>query len=181
MPKGKLPLLSTIKDIADDPDFTRQADNLKFGNYAIMPEMRFYVGKKGALHGFYIGPFVSFANYDLSLPYEYDDAGTTKTIPIAGNINAITGGLMFGAQWSLSRSISLDWWILGPNYGISNGKLSGKQSLTASEQQSLRDELNNLEIPLTDFTYEVNSNGATIDFDGPWAGLRAGICIGIKF
>jgi hypothetical protein len=142
--------------------------------------MRFYVGKKGALRGFYLGPFVNFSRYNADLLYEYDD-GTTKNIPLSGNVNTLTGGLMIGAQWKLSQAISLDWWILGPNYGISRGDLSGRKTLTPSEQQSLRDELNDLDIPLTKFTYEVNGNGADIHFKGPWAGIRAGLCIGINF
>lgn len=88
---------------------------------------------------------------------------------------------MIGAQFKLGKSVYLDWWILGPNYGSSSGKISGQRSLSASEQQSLRDEIDGLDIPLTEFTYTVNGNGATINFDGPWAGLRAGLCFGIRF
>ena len=181
MPKGKLPFQSTIKNIGDDPELDRQLDNAEVGNYAIIPEMRFYVGKRGVLRGFYVGPFLSFARYDASLLYEYDDVLVTKTFPLSGNVSTITGGLMLGAQWKLSDAISLDWWILGPNYGRSKGDLTGKQALNPSEQQSLRDELDDLDIPLTKFTYEVDANGASINFKGPWAGVRAGICVGINF
>ncbi|RYY69047.1 MAG: DUF3575 domain-containing protein [Chitinophagaceae bacterium] len=181
MPKGKLPFRDAISDIADDAELDRQLANTEVGNFAIMPEMRYYVGKKGALKGFYLGPFINFSRYDASLLYEYEDLLTTKNIPLSGNVNTITGGLMFGAQWKLSNVLSLDWWILGPNYGVSRGDLTGRKSLTPSEQQSLRDELEDLDIPLTKFTYQVDGNGATIDFKGPWAGVRAGLCIGINF
>ena len=180
MPKGSLPFSSNISKWADDAELDRQLSNTNVGNFAIMPELRFYLGKKGALRGFYIGPFASFASYNADLLYEYED-GVTKTIPLSGNVNTITGGLMFGAQWKLSNAISLDWWILGPNYGGSKGDLSGKQALSPSEQQSLRDELADLDIPLTKFTYDVNATGAAINFKGPWAGVRAGICIGFNF
>lgn len=181
MPKGKLPFRSTISNYADDAELDRQLANTEVGNMAIMPEVRWYVGKKGAFRGFYLGAFANIGKFDADLNYEYDDAGTTKTIPLSGSVNTITGGLMLGAQWKLSKAIYLDWWILGPNYGSSNGDLSGKQSLSPSEQQSLRDELADLDIPLTDFTYKVDGNGAVIDFKGPWAGVRSGICIGIRF
>jgi hypothetical protein len=181
MPKSKLPFRSTISNYADDAALDRQLANTEVGNMAIMPEVRWYVGKKGAFRGFYLGAFANIGKFDADLNYEYDDAGTTKTIPLSGSVNTITGGLMLGAQWKLSKAIYLDWWIAGPNYGSSNGDLSGKQSLSPSEQQSLRDELDDLDIPLTDFTYKVDGNGATIDFKGPWAGVRSGICIGIRF
>lgn len=88
---------------------------------------------------------------------------------------------MIGAQFKLGGRVYLDWWILGPNYGSSNGSLSGKKSMSPSEQQSLRDELNDLDIPLTKFTYTVDANGANADNKGPWAGIRAGINIAFRF
>ena len=181
MPKGSIPLKSTFIKLADDPEIERQINNLSVGNFAAMPEVRYYFSKKGAFRGFYTGLFASIANYSADLLYEYDDAGVTKTIPIGGDINTLTGGLMLGSQFKLSKKMYLDWWILGPNYGSSNGKISGQQSLTASEQQSLRDNLATLDVPLTEFTYEVNSNGATLNFKGPWAGVRSGLCIGFRF
>lgn len=181
MPKGSIPLKSIFTDLADDPDTERQLNNLNVGNYAFMPEVRFYLSKKGAFRGFYLAPFASIARYNADLLYEYDDAGLTKTIPLTGGITTFTGGLMIGAQFKLSKRMYFDWWILGPNYGTSNGDLSGKQTMDASEQQSLRDELADLDIPLTKFTYQVDGTGATINFKGPWAGIRAGLNLGIRF
>ena len=181
MPKGSIPLKSTFINLADDPETERQINNLNVGNLAFMPELRYYLSKKGAFRGFYLGLFASIAKYNANLIYEYDDDGTTKTIPMSGGITGITGGLMIGAQFKLSKKLFLDWWILGPNYGSSNGKISGQQTMDLDEQQSLKDDLNKLDVPLTKFTYEVNGNGATINFKGPWAGLRSGICIGFRF
>ncbi len=181
MPKGSIPLKSVFTDLADDPDTERQLNNLNVGNYAFMPEIRFYLSKKGAFRGFYLAPFASIARYNADLLYEYEDGGTTKTIPLSGGITTLTGGLMIGAQFKLSKRLYFDWWILGPNYGTSNGDLSGKQTMDASEQQSLRDELADLDIPLTKFTYQVDGNGASINFKGPWAGIRAGLNLGIRF
>ena len=182
MPKGSIPLETTFKNLADDPETEKQIDGLKVGNIAFMPEVRYYVGKKGAFRGFYVGLFASIANYTASVPINYEDnLNNTETIPMSGNVTTITGGLMLGAQFKLSNKIYLDWWIMGPNYGSSSGKLTGSKVMDAMEQQDLRDELADLDIPLTKFTYEVNGTGATMNFKGPWAGIRAGICIGIRF
>ena len=180
MPKGKLPFKSLISKIADDNDVERQLANTEVGNRAIMPEIRWYVGKKGAFRGFYLGAYAHIARSEADLDYEYDDGGITKFIPLSGNINSITGGLQLGAQWKLSKAIYLDWWILGVHGGKSKGDLEGKQSLTASEQQAIRDELDELDRP-NDIRYNVDANGATVYYDGPWAGVRAGLCIGIRF
>lgn len=181
MPKGSIPFQTTIIKLADDDNTKRQLNNLKIGNTAFMPEIRFYVGKHGAFRGFYLAPFASIAKYDANLLFEYDDNGATKTIPMAGSVKSITGGLLLGAQWKLSKVVYLDWWMLGPNYGRSNGDISGQAQLTVSEQESLRDELDQLDVPLTNFTYRVNENGAAVNFKGPWAGMRAGLCIGFRF
>ena len=181
MPKSSVPLKSTFIELADDAEFERQIDGLKVGNVAFMPEVRFYLSKKGAFRGFYLGLFGNISKFTAEVPIEYDDAGTTEIIPMSGNLNGLTGGLMIGTQFKLSKKLNLDWWILGPNYGTSKGKLTGQKTMDAIEQQALRDELAGLDIPLTEFTYDVNGNGATINFDGPWGGVRAGICLGFKF
>jgi len=181
MPKSNLPFKNSIKNAVDDPDTERQLDNTKVGDFAFTPEVRYYVGRKGALHGFYIAGFTTIASYTAELPYQYDDAGTTKTIPMSGKVSTFTGGIMFGSQWKLGKRVSLDWWILGPNYGSSNGKLTGQTALTPSEQNSLKQELNDLDLPFTKTTNEVNANGATLFIKGPWAGIRSGVCIGFSF
>ena len=58
MPDGDIPLKSAFIKLADDPDVERQLNNLKVGNMAVMPEIRFYLGKRGAFHGFYLAPTV---------------------------------------------------------------------------------------------------------------------------
>ena len=181
MPTGSIPFKSTFKTLADDPETEKQLDDLRVGNFAFMPEVRYYLSKKGAFRGFYLGLYANIARYNTSIPFQYDDAGISKTIPMSGHLTAITGGLMIGSQFKLGGPVYLDWWILGPGYGSSNGKLTGNKIMDASEQQDLRDQLTDTDIPLTKFTYTVNGTGATIDFKGPWAGIRSGLAIGIRF
>lgn len=180
MPKGSIPLKRLFNQ-SDDPDVERQINGLKVGNFAFMPEVRYYFSKKGAFRGFYTGLFANIASYSANVPIQYDNNGKTETIPMSGKLTGITGGLMLGAQFKLSNKIYLDWWILGPQYGSSKGSLSGQKNMNAQEQQDLKDELEGLDIPLTKFTYNVNSTGATMDFKGPWAGIRSGLCIGFRF
>lgn len=180
MPKSTLPFINSFKNAISDTSTANQLDNFKTGNVALIPSIRFYLGHRGAFHGFYIAPFLEYAHYTGSLPYKYYDGGY-KIIPLSGSMNTFTGGFMLGAQWNLSRSVDLDWWIIGPHYGISKGSISGKKSLSSSEQEALKSELDNLDIPLTKTTNTVDANGATVDFSGPWAGIRSGLCIGIKF
>jgi len=186
MPKSGLPFKSSMESLIDDPDTWKHIDNFKTGNTAITPEIRFYMGKS-VFRGFYIAPFARFATYSAELSsfeYEYNhpvEGDKTETIPLSGNLKTITGGLLFGAQWKLSKLVYLDWWILGPQYGTSKGDITGKKALSAEEQEGLRKELEDLEIPLVDTKTTVDANGAKVNFSGPWAGLRAGISLGFRF
>jgi Protein of unknown function (DUF3575) len=186
MPVGALPFKSTIiNSLGDDQDAIDQLNKFNFGNTAITPEIRFYTGRKGYGRGFYLAPYYRNATYKgngLSITYQ-NNANVESTMSMAGDIKSSTFGLLLGAQWALGKHVSLDWWILGPNYGSGKGSFSGKSSvpLTVDEQADLKQELEDFDVPFSDKTVTVNANGASVKLDGPFAGLRAGILIGIRF
>lgn len=181
IPFGKAPFKSAIEKAIDDPSV--KIDQFQLGNFGITPEYRFYVGKQGALHGFYIGPFASYNEYKTDFPVNYSN--DTRTGIFTGKLKAYTFGLQLGAQWKLSKSIYLDWWILGPNYGSAKGDLILTTALTVDEQNALSKELENLknDVPLKVIkSYSVYPNGAVIVAKGPWAGLRGlGFNLGFRF
>jgi len=189
-PKSKLPFSSVIEDqIEDDDELKENIKKFKTGNFAITPEVRFYMGQ-GFLKGFYIAPFARYAKYTAEVPFgfEVEDPTTnelrTETIPLDGNVTALSAGVLLGAQWIIGKRVAIDWWILGPNYGTSSGNISGNSDkpLSSEEQAALRDTLEGLEdLPIVKAKSTVDANGAKVDFDGPWGGLRSGITVGIRF
>jgi hypothetical protein len=189
MPTGALPLQDLFVDqIADgDPDREAEIRALKVGNFAITPEVRFYLNKKGYGRGFYIAPYYRYAKFKSEeFPVDYETGpSSSNTIKLKGDIVTHSGGLMIGAQWHLGKVVTLDWWIIGAHYGKSKGTLNGIPStpLTNEEQENIRNEIEAiaLEIPLTKITAEVNANSVKAIMDGPWGGVRAGLTIGIKF
>jgi len=181
MPKSGLPFKSTIANSIDDPETKKQVDNFQTGNFAITPEIRFYMGKRGGFSGFYFAPFLRFTTFTADLPYSFTVSGTAENINLSGNLKTVTGGFLFGKQMRLGKILSLDLWILGPQYGSSNGQIDGKKTLSTQEQQQLRDDLKDFKIPFSTTTTTVDANGAKVEFKGPWAGLRAGICLGVRF
>src|SRR5690606_13195278 len=185
MPKGNLPLKSIVESVIDDEDTWRQFENMKTSNFAITPEVRFYLGKS-ALRGFYIAPFARIANYTLETPFKFEyyhpsEGHKEEIIPLDGKISTFTGGFMLGAQWKLPKSLYLDWWILGPHYGSSNGDIKGSKELSPEEQIGMRESLSDLDDVTFVDGYEVDSSGATVDIKGPWGGVRAGIALGFRF
>lgn len=185
-PKSKPPMAPTIEDLVDNEETWEMIKDFKTGNFALTPEVRFYMGKKGVFKGFYVAPYVRYSNYSVDVPLNFtvEYAGQTRTaiIPLNGDITALTGGLLFGAQWKLSKLMYLDWWILGLGYGSSSGNISGKRSLNPIEQQVLREKLSGLEdLPIVKSKVTVDSEGVDVDFDGPLPGARAGLNIGFRF
>ena len=102
-------------------------------------------------------------------------------MPLTGSMNTYTAGIMIGSQLQLSKKFYLDWWILGPNFVASKGQIDGTKNLSSFEQEDLREQLADLDIPLSDYTYDVTDSGSILDFDGGWAGVRAGLAIGFRF
>lgn len=189
-PNGSLPLMNFLENQIDDPETFAELEKIQMSNFALTPEVRFYLGKKPGPRGFYLAPFLRYSKSQISISdFEYTVQvevnqtfyDETRYADLSGDIKGITGGLMFGAQWKLGRSLYLDWWIIGGSYGKSNGTIAAITPLTQEEQDGIRTELENLDIPVLDYTVDVNSSGATMKFDGPFASLRGGLSLGIKF
>jgi hypothetical protein len=186
MPESSVPLKNLILDAADDDEQTKEVlDALRISNTAITPEVRFYLGKKGFGKGFYIAPFYRYASFKTNnMKFTYTNSlGGNNDILLSGKLTSHTGGIMFGSQWNLGKHFCLDFWILGPHYGSGNGFFEGKTTvpLNTFEQNSLRQELEDFDLPLTKESSTVNANGATLTLDGPWGGIRSGLSLGIRF
>jgi len=188
MPTTNIPFKDKILEYVDSEDENVQSiiSNTNFNNYAITPEVRFYLGKKGYGRGLYIATYYRYANFNMDniqADFEDDEDETTTTIVASGKATSHTVGFLVGAQWALSKHICLDWWILGPHAGFGHGNFEALPSTAISEnvQQDIREELEDIDIPMTKHTVEVSSNRVAMTFDGPWAGIRAGISLGIRF
>ena len=187
MPSTTIPFKNKIISLIDanDPDTKETIEKLRLSNIAITPEVRLYLSKKGFGRGFYIAPFYRYAKFktnNLIFTYE-DNLNVKSTINLSGDLTSNTGGLLFGVQKFLGKHICLDFWLFGPHYGSGVGNFTGVSSkpLTQQEQDDLRQQLENLDIPLTKKTVTVTANGASLKLDGPWAGIRSGLSIGVKF
>jgi hypothetical protein len=187
MPESGIPYTDKIFKWFDitDPETQVIINNTIVGNYAITPEIRFYTGKKKYGNGFYFALFYRYGHYTVKnalIPYD-TDGGDQVTLTTSGNVSAHTGGFMLGAQWALGRHICLDWWILGPQFGVSSGDMISMSSgpLSPVDQQDIADNLNSIDIPMFDQTVNVTSDKVSMVFDGPWAGIRAALSLGVKF
>lgn len=185
MSKGTLPFKSAVENLFDGTDFN--INDFRMGNTAFTPEIRFYLGK-GNLKGFYAAPYLRFASFDITAPirYTYNNGtgNTTEEAPMSGKITSTSGGIMFGTQHRIFKVLVLDLWIIGGHYGSSKGTLSVAKSFpTQQERDAVLQELNSIDAaPFKFKNASVTASGASIQSDGPWAGIRGlGINLGFRF
>ena len=190
MPKGSLPLQAIAKKYIDNPAIN--FDLFQMGNNALTFESRFYLGLQ-KMSGFYIAPYVRFADFDLGVPiaYTYTPEGSfiaptpiTKTADLNGVIKSSSYGAYIGLQKQLLTKLVLDIWFIGGHYGSSNGALIfvSPEKLPTQAVVALQKTLDDIKLNPFDLTSKVDQNGATADMKGPWAGFRGlGISLGLRF
>jgi hypothetical protein len=187
MPKTAVPFRSQItKTIGTvSSNTTDLINNLNISNYALTPELRIYLSKKGFGQGFYIAPFYRLSTYKTnSLKVNFiEDNGTQNSLKLSGNLTSNTAGILFGAQWNIGKQMCIDWSIAGPHYGIGRGNFSSPSSkpLSQSEQDQLHRQIDNVQVPFSQKTIYVDANSVNLALSGSWAGIRAALSFGIKF
>ena len=184
MPKGSLPFSDGINTLASS-DSTKASD-WKAGSFALTPEFRFY--PKHAGKGFYLAPYLRYRNVSLDLPVDYtDDNGVRQHIDAKGSFSSIIGGLMIGSQFNFGKMITLDWYIIGFQYGSNHGSLTinTSQALSANDQNDIRNTLEDIRTSANVFkkmNYTVASNGGSISGTFNSFGIRGfGLNLGFKF
>ncbi len=187
MPKTDLPFKNTLMDeFGDNADAKRAIETTQLSNFSITPEVRFYVGKKGAPNGFYIAPFARYNHLAFEQLYQYTAANGKIHKPlIGGKINNYGAGILFGTQWSLGKCVTLDWWIAGPYIGSMNGDLVGfddMSDLSATDRTKLKNDIEDVNIPLTKTQATIGNNRVDVNLSGGFIGVRTfGFALGYKF
>jgi hypothetical protein len=187
MPESGIPFKShVLKLMGDVDDNTKKViEEFKMSNFAITPEVKLYLSRKGYGRGFYLAPFYRYASFtsnQLNVFYT-DDNDVEQSIKLSGKLTSNTFGLAIGAQNALGKNIVLDWSLLGPHLGTGKGNFIGASTkpLSPDEQADVRKMLEDIDIPLADKTVNVDANGASMKIDGPWAGIRFTIGLGVRF
>lgn len=180
MPKRSIPFFGTVANIVKDKGAIDILKDVKMNAFSFTPEVRFYLGKEG-MRGFYIAPFVRYDRFSVELPVEYIYKEKLESVTINGNVDGFSGGLSFGAQWRLASQWYLDVTFVGASYGFASGELSGRRSLDAEEQTEVRKAIEEVELPVVKYTYEVNDEGVDVNIKGPWANAKLAFAVGYRF
>jgi hypothetical protein len=147
------------------------------------------------MSGFYIGPYIRYGNYDLSVPTSYTytpdkifPAEIVKPITalatLEGTIRSQSYGAHVGMQFQLLTKLVLDISFIGGHYGSSSGKLefSPPVAFPRPAQDALKQVLDNTKADPFRLRSTVTASKASVDTEGPWWGLRGlGIGLGLRF
>jgi len=120
----------------------------------------------------------------VPVQFTNQEGGTNQAL-FDGKIKAYSGGIMFGTQYTLWQRMVLDIMIIGGHYGHCNGNLLAENinpPMTPLEQQSLQHNINKNNGKTFKVSGQVTSpTSAVINISGPWAGIRTGVNLGVRF
>jgi len=95
----------------------------KLSGIGNVTEFRIYGKEKGALRGFYWGPYFTAMVYKLTsskYPGEFKDANNVvykADLQHVVKVSGIGGGLQIGVQGVIKKLVAVDWTILGIGFG----------------------------------------------------------------
>lgn len=181
--KASLPFKDILLDqFGSDPDASDIIESVMFNRFSITPEFRFYLGRKQAPTGFYLAPFLRYTRMDSEQSYSFTDSDNTRhNIDFKGTLTGIGGGLMMGSQWALGRNVVLDLWLAGPFYGSMKGDFTGVDNQPIKDPAGLEDDIEGVDLGPWTLDATVSGQTANVKLNGPFVGVRAGLCLGIRF
>lgn len=186
-PNTYVPFKGTLANaFSDDQDVVFAINTSTFRKIMVTPEYRFYLGKKDAPAGIYIGTFIRYTNMSASYRYKFTDSkGIVHRPELTTSFNGVGAGAMLGVQWLLGNNLSLDFWILGPFAGYNVGHTGGdhnQSTLTLEDLDDLHREIEDFKLPGWKQTAVVGNNRIDADFKGLFAGARTmGLNLGFRF
>lgn len=167
--------------LGDEPD--EELANLTIKGFSVTPEIRFYFSGKNP-KGFYAAPYLRYSKYESSpLLVTFDVEETYQTeVLLNGTYTQTSVGLMFGAQWKLSRKLVLDWWIIGGGLSNATINMNGSGDFSLAQQVDLSEMLTDIELPFGELDYTLTSTELDANFKPGLPTLRGlGICLGYIF
>ncbi len=186
-PNVDLPFKNTLLELfGDNEEAVTAINSTTFTNFSIMPEYRFYVGVKGAPFGFYAASFLKYTRMTHEQVYQFtSDAGVVHKPLIETTFNGFGAGELIGIQWQIGKSMTLDWWILGPFVGVLNGEshaIDPMDDMDAQEKADLETQIEEVPIPGWTIDATVGENTIDVDLGGLFFGTRIfGLNLGVRF
>ncbi len=160
-----------------------QISDGRYRAFEATPELRIYSKKKGALRGFYWGPWLRYRQWSISGTDDF----TTYQTSVDASLSTFNGGILLGAQWLINDVISIDWSFFGLGLGVYNlrGELISDDPSVDWEQvrrdveAEIGESLDN--IPGLDFDASNEGGRVAVSLPFPSVAFRSSLAVGIAF
>ena len=177
MPKGSLPLASTLDKLGGEVSLT----SLKIKSFYLTPELRWYTGG-GYGHGFYLMAYYRYQTYNLSgydLKFKVSENGSSSAnekevrLALSGDVKSNAIGVGLGAQAKLTLT----------------GDYSSGSGLSEKEIEDMRKQVGDgvSDLPMVkiaDQDIKIDPNKKNVSLDNiasPWGWFRTSLSIGFRF
>jgi hypothetical protein len=137
--------LPKIISLATD-SFSTSKD-LKRTGYNFSVDYRFYLARENKYappHGFYIGPYYSFNDFQKDNVWNHKNSTASSNITTHSNFNIHTVGFELGYQLIVWKRLALDFIMVGPGLGFYHYKASFDSNIDVATQEQLLDGLKQL-------------------------------------
>lgn len=159
-----------------------------FGTMHIRAAYRHYAGKRRLPNGFYLEPYLKYQHIKGIIKVESTDIADLYKGDVDVNLNTVNIGFQLGAQFLIAKRVSVDFYFLGLEGGLLNGKataisdqIAEADNLKADIEDAISDLpsiiANKLTVTQSPDKKQINVNANSAPY--PW--FRGGISIGIAF
>lgn len=144
-------------------------------------DYRFYVGKHEATKGFYLGPYLRYADYKFMLIDEIDQ----DYFNVDAKISTIGLGFQMGYHWVVFDKVSIDWYFFG--VGIEYAMAKGVYTYEDSDYDystitdNVKDVFDGWNYFQKNLKTTVNKENMTAKLSSILPGIKTGITIGYAF
>lgn len=168
----------------DEADFTMKATSFMAG-------YRHYLSRK-PLRGFYVEPFLKYLHHTADGTAKSSLDGRPVDWVFKNDYDAVGAGLQLGVQFVIVKRLTLDLFLVGPEYNSARNNFSAREvsnaiPWTLVEEEDAKREIEDFikTFPVigdkTKIGVDRNTKTITADFDGGLPGFRTGISIGFTF
>lgn len=167
-------------------------NNASLFTWTNVTELRIYGKEKGALNGFYWGPYLNYASNKLSSDADYvrtvDDNGIIYFGDVQQNIGLsnIGGGLVIGTQKMFDSGLVIDWTILGIGFNNYTASLEYDVTNTSGnfDFRNYEDEIEEAVLDIEswgDISYTIEKERVKAKFSRGFVHFRMALSIGFGY
>lgn len=162
----------------------------KISIFTVTPEYRIYLSKRDIPRGFYVGPYLRYARYNMDFSTSVattNDNGEPETVSVLvdGGMNTLGLGAQLGVQWVIADVVTIDWSFFGIGFNRYSINLTGTTDASNADLEQIAEDIQtNLEdVPFIGDRVKFDAASNSIEAKIPFYGMaiRTNLKVGYLF